>query len=89
MSLWGCISAHSMGKLYVCEGTIDSGAYIRILETYVAIKVMYSWDVHAYFSRTIPEHILHGLQQHGLVDTEYVCLTNLSVQIISIENVWR
>lgn len=33
--VWGCISAHGMGELHVCEGTIDSEAYIRILERHM------------------------------------------------------
>ena len=26
--VWGCISAHSMGDLHICEGTIDVEAYV-------------------------------------------------------------
>ena len=30
--VWGCISAHGMGALHICEGTIDAEAYVGILE---------------------------------------------------------
>ena len=29
--LWGCISAHGMSDLHICEGTIDVEAYVGIL----------------------------------------------------------
>ena len=33
--VWGCISAHSMGDLHICEGTIVVEAYVVILETHM------------------------------------------------------
>ena len=33
--VWGCIIAHSMGDLHICEGTIDAEAYIGILERHM------------------------------------------------------
>ena len=33
--VWGCISAHSMGDLHICEGTIDAEAYVGILERHM------------------------------------------------------
>ena len=30
--VWECISAHGMGDLHICEGTIDVEAYVGILE---------------------------------------------------------
>ena len=37
--VWGCISAHGMGDLHICEGTIDVKAYVGNLETYAAVKM--------------------------------------------------
>ena len=33
--VWGCISAHGMGDLHICEGTIDAEAYVGILERHM------------------------------------------------------
>ena len=33
--VWGCISAHGMGNLHICEGTIDVEAYAGILERHM------------------------------------------------------
>ena len=33
--VWGCISAHGMGDLHICEGTIDAEAYVGILESHM------------------------------------------------------
>ena len=32
LMVWGCDSAHDMGDLHICEGTIDADAYVGILE---------------------------------------------------------
>ena len=33
--VWGCISAHAMGDLHICDGTIDAEAYVGILERHM------------------------------------------------------
>ena len=33
--VWGCISAHSIGYLHICEGTIDAEAYVGIFERHM------------------------------------------------------
>ena len=33
----GCISAHGMGDLHICEGTIDVEAYVGILERHMLL----------------------------------------------------
>ena len=35
MMVWGCISAHGIGDLHICEGTIDAEAYVGILERHM------------------------------------------------------
>ena len=35
LMVWGCISAHGMGDLHICEGTIDVEAYVGILERHM------------------------------------------------------
>ena len=40
--VWGCISAHDMGDLHICEGSIDAEAYVYVMnfgETYAAVKM--------------------------------------------------
>ena len=37
-SVCGCISAHGMGDLHICEGTIDAEDYVGILDA--AVKTM-------------------------------------------------
>ena len=32
VTIWGCISAHGMGDLHICDGTIDAEVYLGILE---------------------------------------------------------
>ena len=36
--VWGCISAHGMGDLHICEGTIDAEAYVGILERHMLLS---------------------------------------------------
>ena len=36
--LWGCISAHGMGDLHICEGTIDAETYVGILERHMLLS---------------------------------------------------
>ena len=33
--VWGCISAHGMGDLHICEGTINAKAQVGILERHM------------------------------------------------------
>ncbi|KAJ0019198.1 hypothetical protein NQD34_006767 [Periophthalmus magnuspinnatus] len=30
--VWGCVSAHGMGNLHMCEGTINADRHIQVLE---------------------------------------------------------
>lgn len=32
---WGCVSAHGMSNLTICDGTIDAGSYIQVLEKHM------------------------------------------------------
>ena len=36
--VWGCISAHGIGDVHICEGTINAEQHIHVLETYAAIQ---------------------------------------------------
>ena len=38
MMVWGCISAHGMGDLHICEDTIDAEAYVEILERHMLLS---------------------------------------------------
>ncbi len=61
LMVWGCISAYGMGSLHVLEGTMNAERYINVLE-----QLMLPPD-DVYCSRTIQNHILQLLQQHGFV----------------------
>ncbi len=63
LMVWGCISAYGMGSLHVFECTMNAERYIKIC----------SPPEDLYFSRTVQNHILQLLQQHGLVVEESGC----------------
>ena len=81
--VWGCISAHVMGDLQICEGTIDASTiYVGIFGRHMLPSRRRLFPGTVYFSRTMPGLILHELQQRGFVGVECVCLTGLpAVQI--------
>ena len=81
--VWGCISAHDMGDLHICEGTIDAEAYVGILERYMLPSRQQLLPGTPYvFRRTMPGLNLHELKQRGFLGIECVCLTGLpAVQI--------
>ncbi len=62
--VWGYISAYGMGSLHVLEGTMNAERYIKVLEQH---------PDDMYFSRTMQNHILQLLQQHGFVVEESGC----------------
>uniref|UniRef100_A0AAR2M5U8 Tc1-like transposase DDE domain-containing protein n=1 Tax=Pygocentrus nattereri TaxID=42514 RepID=A0AAR2M5U8_PYGNA len=35
LMVWGCVSAHGMGNLHICEGTINAERYIQVLEQHM------------------------------------------------------
>uniref|UniRef100_A0AAR2KV54 Tc1-like transposase DDE domain-containing protein n=1 Tax=Pygocentrus nattereri TaxID=42514 RepID=A0AAR2KV54_PYGNA len=35
LMVWGCVSAHDMGNLHICEGTINAERYIQVLEQHM------------------------------------------------------
>ncbi len=59
LMVWGCISAYGMGSLHVLEGTMNAERYL-----------ICSPPDDVYFSRTMQNHILQLLQQHGFVVEE-------------------
>ena len=69
--VWGCVSAHGMGNLHICEGTINAERYIQVVEQYMLhpSNILFM-DAPDYFSKTMPRHILHMLQQRGFVVKE-------------------
>ncbi len=74
LMVWGCISAYGMGSFHVLEGTICSPPDdVCFREGLV------------YFSRTMQNHILQLLQQHGFVVEESGCWIDLpAVQIFRL-----
>ncbi len=75
------------GDWDVCEGTIDMEAYIGIVQRHILpSRWCLSWDVHGYCIKTMPDLILHVLQQRGFVDR--VNVLDWPADLTSIENVW-
>ncbi len=79
--VWWCISALSMGSLHVLEGTVNAEMYIKVLEQHMLPS---RWRLFqgrlAYFSRTLQNHILQLLQQHGfIVEEDFLSCRNFSV----------
>ncbi len=70
--VWGYVSALGKGNLHFCDGTINAEKYIEILEHNI-----FSRDVHAYFNKTMQNHILHTLQSPGCGGRGYGYLTGL------------
>ncbi len=60
LMVWGCISAYGMGSLHVLEGTMNAERYIKVLEQHM-------------LPRTMQNHILQVLQQHGFIVEESGC----------------
>ncbi len=56
-----------MGSLHVLEGTMNAERYIKVLDN------ICSPPDDMYFSRTMQNHILELLQQHGFVVEESGC----------------
>ena len=87
--VWGCISAHGMGDLHICEGTIDAEAYLGILERHMlpsrrrlfpGTPCLFQQDNARPHSAEVTTVWLRKL--------ECVCLTG-SPDLSPIQNVWR
>ncbi len=82
--VWGCVSALGKGNLHFCDGTINAEKYIEIWSTICCLQEdIFSRDVHAYFNKTMQNHILHTLQvlaaeEEGM-GTWLVCLQSRPV----------
>lgn len=68
--VWWCIDAHAMGDLHILWGVCWDFRDICSHQGSV-----FSREVSWYSSKTMPELILHMLEECGLVGTECVCLT--------------
>ncbi len=76
--VWGCVSALGKGNLHFCDGTINAEKYIEILEHNMLPSRRHLFrDVHAYFNKTMQNHILHTLQSPGCGGRGYGYLTGL------------
>ncbi len=78
LMVWGCICAYSMGSLHVLEGTMNAERYIKVLEQ---LMLPSRWRLFqgkpCVFPRTMQNHILQLLQQHGFVVEESGCWIGL------------
>ncbi len=63
----GCISAYGMGSLHVLKGPMNDEIYLKVLEQHMLPSRR------VYFSRTMQNHTLQLLQQHGFVVEESGC----------------
>ncbi len=77
LMVWGCIIAYGMSSLHVLEGTMNAERYIKVLVCSPPDYVYFREGL-VYFSRTMQNHILQLLQQHGFVvkspGAELACL---------------
>ncbi len=76
--VWGCVSALGKGNCTAVMGTINAEKYIEIWSTICCLQEdIFSRDVHAYFNKTMQNHILHTLQSPGCGGRGYGYLTGL------------
>ncbi len=85
--VWGCICAYGMGSLHVLEGTMNAERYIKVLEKHMlpSRRRLFQRRLCVFqtgICRTMQNHILQLLQQHGFVveesETELACLQSRS-----------
>ncbi len=82
----GCVSALGKDNLHFCDGTINAEKYIEILEhNMLPSRRHLSRDVHAYFNKTMQNHILHTLQSPGCGGRGYGYLTGLPAVPICLQ----
>uniref|UniRef100_A0A3B4CB63 Transposase Tc1-like domain-containing protein n=1 Tax=Pygocentrus nattereri TaxID=42514 RepID=A0A3B4CB63_PYGNA len=64
LMVWGCVSAHDMGNLHICEGTINAERYKQVLEPHVLPR---SGDQSTLEAGTFPEFF----QQDAFLDEQF------------------
>ncbi len=88
--VWGFISAYSMGSLHVFESTMHAKRHIKVLEHICSPpEDVYFREGLVYFSRTVQNHILAALKQHGFVVEESGAELACSPDLSPIENIWH
>ncbi len=76
--VWGCVSALGKGNLNFCDGTINAESNRDFGAQYAAFKkTSFPGTVHAYFNKTMQNHILHTLQSPGCGGKRVRYLTGL------------
>ncbi len=83
--LWWYGGAYGMGSLHVLEGTMNAKRYEGFRATCSLPDDVYFREGLVYFRRTMQNHILQLLQQHGFVVEESGCWIRLhAVQIFHL-----
>ena len=78
--VWGCISAHGIRDLYICEGTIDAEAYVGILERHaVCLWKQLFPGTQCVFQQDNAMPNSAWVSTANFVGIECVCLTSLPV----------
>ncbi len=87
LMVWGCISGYGIGSLHVLKGAMNAERYIKVLEQHICSLPddVYFREGLVYLSRTMQNHILQLLQQHGFIVEESGCCIGLpAAQIFPI-----
>ena len=81
--VWGCISAHDMGDLHICEGTIYADAYVgNFGETYAAKMTTFPRNSMSISAGQCQASFCMSYNSVGFIGKECVSLTGLpAVQI--------
>uniref|UniRef100_A0AAR2L1I4 Transposase Tc1-like domain-containing protein n=1 Tax=Pygocentrus nattereri TaxID=42514 RepID=A0AAR2L1I4_PYGNA len=58
LMVWGCVSAHGMGNLHICEGTINAERYIQVLEQHMLPSKQHNAKPHSAHVEYLDVHIL-------------------------------
>uniref|UniRef100_A0AAR2KFA0 Tc1-like transposase DDE domain-containing protein n=1 Tax=Pygocentrus nattereri TaxID=42514 RepID=A0AAR2KFA0_PYGNA len=69
LMVWGCVSAHGMGNLHICEGTINAERYIQVLEQHMLPSKQPGTFPEFFQQDVAPPH--YGCQVQAFLDEQF------------------